>query len=147
MDTPPPQYIQVTAALIQLSGRLFIAQHPSHKTFGLLWEFPGGKLKAGETPEEALVREFREELELSVVCEDKIALIKHSYTSFRVTLHAYLCRPLKPSGAPVLHAAVDSRWVTPSQLNDYPFPAANARLIKAISDRESRVAEGGRKKG
>jgi A/G-specific adenine glycosylase len=125
----PTQSIDVAVGVLVSNGRMFIQKRPPEGLMPLLWEFPGGKVKSGETPEEALVREFMEELDVRIGNLEKIAVIRHSYTSFRVTLHAYRCR-LEPKGQrPVLRSAVDSKWVNRRELPDYPFPAANQKLI------------------
>jgi A/G-specific adenine glycosylase len=113
-------------------GKIFIQKRPPSGLMPHLWEFPGGKLQEGETPEEALKREFHEELNLTINRVQQFALIHHSYTTFRVTLHAFTCRMAGPGQEPVLHSAVDGRWVSPGDLDLYAFPAANRKLIKRI---------------
>jgi len=124
--------IEVSLGVLVRQEKVFIQKRPENGLMGGLWEFPGGKLKPGEKPEEALVREFCEELDLDVCCLDKIALIRHSYTSFRVALHAFFCRLTDPSQSPKLRAAVAARWVTTEQLDHLAFPAANRKLIKML---------------
>ena len=125
--------IEVAAGVLVENGRIFIQRRPENGLMGRLWEFPGGKLEAGESPQTALKREFLEELGLHVSCPDKITTIRHAYTNFRVTLHAFLCKLSKPSQNPLLHAASEARWVTRDQLDEFAFPAANRKLIKILA--------------
>jgi A/G-specific adenine glycosylase len=131
----PPRRIQsidVAVGVLVSKGRIFIQKRPPEGLMPLLWEFPGGKVKNGETPEEALVREFMEELDVRIGNLEKLGVIRHSYTSFRVTLHAYRCRFEPGHQRPVLRSAVDSKWVSRRELLDYPFPAANQKLIRML---------------
>jgi A/G-specific adenine glycosylase len=134
--------IEVAAGVLLKEGKIFIQKRPPTGLMPNLWEFPGGKVKDGETPEEALVREFREELGLEVRSSGKIALIRHSYTSFRVSLHAFWCRQ-EGQGEPVLRAASESLWVSPSDLDRYAFPAANRKLVHLIRNALVPVVTGG----
>jgi len=127
--------IQVTVGILIRNGRIFIQKRPSSGLMPHLWEFPGGKLHDGETPKEALMREFQEELELKICGLRELALIRHQYTKFRVTLHAFTCRLDGAGQQPVLHSAVDGHWVTPGELDHYAFPAANRKLIELIQAR------------
>jgi A/G-specific adenine glycosylase len=115
-------------------GRIFIQKRPPGGLMPLLWEFPGGKVQAGETPEEALVREFLEELEVRVGSLQKVGVIRHSYTSFRVVLHAYTCRLKGRRQRPVLRAATEGRWVAWDEISRFPFPAANQKLIRMLGE-------------
>lgn len=124
--------IEVAVGVLVSNGRIFIQKRPPDGLMPLLWEFPGGKVEDGETPEEALIREFLEELEVRVGSLEKLGVIRHSYTSFRVTLHAYRCRFEECRQQPVLRSAVDARWVSRRELPDYPFPAANQKLIRML---------------
>ncbi len=124
--------IEVAIGVLVRKGKIFIQKRPASGLMPNLWEFPGGKVNAGENPEEALVREFREELGAAVKNLEKITVIRHSYTSFRVTLHAYYCEPEDEKMEPILRAAVDSRWVERDELNRYAFPAANRKLIDLL---------------
>lgn len=124
--------IEVALGVLVRQGKVLIQKRPDSGLMAGLWEFPGGKVEPGESPEEALTREFAEELELDVHCLDKIAVIRHSYTSFRVTLHAFVCRLLEPNQSPTLRAAEKALWATRAQLDDFAFPAANRKLIDKI---------------
>ncbi|MFP4428086.1 MAG: A/G-specific adenine glycosylase [Desulfovermiculus sp.] len=136
-DQKPSIALQVAAGVLLDNERILIQKRPPHGLMANLWEFPGGKLQAGESPEQALVREFREELELEIRVLDKITVIKHSYTRFRVTLHVYWCTLASPGQEPVLHAASDFRWTLPEELDQYPFPAADCKLIQMLSEKVS----------
>jgi len=129
-----PEIVKGHAAVGVLvhGGKVLIQKRPPHGLMAGLWEFPGGKLESGETPEAALQREFMEELELPVAVQEKIAVVRHAYTTFRITLHAFTCRSQVDEPRPVLHAAVDYRWVAPEDLETYAFPAANRKIINRL---------------
>ena len=133
----PATSIEVSIGVIVRDSRIFIQKRPDSGLMPYLWEFPGGKINEGESPKKAVVREIEEELGIGVRPLEKLALIRHSYTRFRVALHAYLCEfcDLLPQKEPVPRAAVECRWVTPAELALYPFPAANRRLIGILLDR------------
>lgn len=127
--------LEVAVGILVDQEKIFIQKRPPSGLMADLWEFPGGKLRDGETPEEGLIREFWEELEVKVHSLRKITVIRHNYTSFKITLHAFFCKLRPESQRPVLRAAADSRWVTPDQLNHYAFPAANRKLIQLIEQK------------
>ena len=129
--------IAVSVGVIVRDGRVFIQKRPAGGLMPYLWEFPGGKIKERESPKKAVVREIEEELGIGVRPVEKLTLIRHSYTRFRVVLHAYLCElcDLLPQKEPVPRASVECRWVPPAELAFYPFPAANRRLIGILLDR------------
>ena len=124
--------IEVAIGVLFRDGKIFIQKRPPWGLMPHLWEFPGGKLKNGETPREALVRELREELSVDVCRLERITTLKHAYTSFKVTLHAFSCALCQEDREPVPSAAVDARWVLPAELDLYAFPAANRKLIKLL---------------
>jgi A/G-specific adenine glycosylase len=126
--------IEVAAGVLMDQERILIQKRPPQGLMPNLWEFPGGKLQPGESPEQALVREFREELELDIRVVDKITLIEHSYTRFRVTLHVFWCTLARPGQEPVLHAATEARWAPAKTLSRYPFPSADRRLIQMLQN-------------
>ncbi|MEO0407894.1 MAG: 8-oxo-dGTP diphosphatase MutT, partial [Cyanobacteria bacterium P01_A01_bin.135] len=97
---------------------------------GGLWEFPGGKLEAGETVADCIRREIREELDIDVAVGDHLITINHAYTHFKVTLNVHHCQYL--SGEPKPLESEEVRWVEPSTLSEYPFPVANQQIIDAI---------------
>ncbi len=124
--------IQVAAGVLTRDSRIFIQKRPPQGLMANLWEFPGGKLKDGESPDQALIREFKEELDMDIAVGEKITVIKHGYTTFRVTLHVFWCSPGIDSQEPVLRAATDSTWVHPHDLDRYAFPAADRKLITIL---------------
>ncbi|NLJ50164.1 MAG: A/G-specific adenine glycosylase [Candidatus Atribacteria bacterium] len=125
--------IQVVVGVLLKDGLFFIQQRPPNGLMADLWEFPGGKINPGEKPEDALIREFREELQFKIHIGNKIATLKHGYTNFSVTLHAYFCQLIPENQFPVLHFASNYRWVKPQDLFHYAFPAANRRLIDILT--------------
>ncbi len=131
----PATPLQVSAGVLLHQGRVFIQKRPATGLMANLWEFPGGKITAGETPQEALMREFQEELALSVAVERPIMVIRHSYTTFKVTLHTFWCRLSQPEQSPVLRFAVDGRWVLPGDIHTFPFPSADKKLITHLASR------------
>ena len=127
-----PLAIDVAVGVLVREGRIFIQKRPASGLMPGLWEFPGGKTAQGETPREALIRELREELDVEVRNIEKISLIRHNYTTFRVSLHAFTCTLADGSAQPELRAAVEGRWVGRRELEDFAFPAANRRLIRLL---------------
>jgi A/G-specific adenine glycosylase len=115
---PIPHYL-VVGAILHDGDRVLIQHRPSKGLLGGLWEFPGGKIEAGETPEEALVREIREELGVTIQVGQRLGQYKHAYTHFKVTLTAF--HAVNITGKPEALAATELAWVTPNQLNDYPM--------------------------
>ncbi len=131
---PRTPTIPVTAAVGILwdHGRVFIQKRPPEGLMASLWEFPGGKVKGEETPEECLRRELLEELGVKVDILEKLGEIRHAYTRFRVRLHAYSCKPDPPGQDIILSAAVEGRWVSLHELGNFAFPSANRRLIEIL---------------
>jgi A/G-specific adenine glycosylase len=125
--------IQVAIAIIRKGGKIFIQKRQDTGLMAGLWEFPGGRVEAGETPEQALHREILEELGITVKNLEKFMNIQHTYTKFLVDLHCYLAD--FDQGSIKLQAASDSKWVAAVKLSDFPFPAANVRLIEALLKR------------
>jgi 8-oxo-dGTP diphosphatase len=120
------------AALIDTDCRVLIAQRPEGKTLPGLWEFPGGKIKADERPEEALVRELSEELGISVeeACLAPLTFASFAYPDFHLLMPLYICRRWKGFAVAREHQAL--KWVPPKELRAYPMPAADAPLIPAL---------------
>ncbi len=122
------------AALINAEGRILLAQRPADKAMAGLWEFPGGKLNTGETPEGALIRELKEELGIDVFtgCLQALTFVSHAYTDFHMLLMLYLCRQWRGQIVPVEHANLI--WVRTEDLGNYQMPAADVPVVRVLQD-------------
>ena len=122
--------IEVVAALIRKDNKFLICQRPAHKARGLLWEFVGGKVEKGESPQEALIRECREEMNIEVSVGEKFAEVTHEYTDITVRLTLYNCSVL--SGEPQLleHNAI--KWITPREIPEYNFCPADKVFLDLL---------------
>ncbi len=116
-------HFDVTAALILRNGKALIARRPEGKLLGGLWEFPGGKLERGESLPACLRREIKEELGVTVVVREKILVVKHAFSHFRITLHVFRCDSLRGTPKPIGAAAV--RWVCIRDLGQFPMGRAD----------------------
>ena len=127
-------------ALIDRDGRVLMAQRPEDKPMAGLWEFPGGKIEPGETPETALIRELKEELGINTAasCLAPLSFASHSYgasdnqAAFHLLMMLYVCRRWQGRPRPVEGGAL--KWVRPQQLREYPMPEADVPLIAALQD-------------
>ena len=119
----------VAVALVDADGRVLIAQRPDGKAMAGLWEFPGGKIEAGERPEETLIRELREELGITVkeACLAPLTFASHGYENFHVLMPLFICRRWDGTVQAREHKAL--KWVRAQNLRDYPMPAADEPLI------------------
>ncbi len=137
--TKPPKtiFIEMATGIVKHDGKILIQKRKPTGVWANLWEFPGGRLEPGETPEIALVREYQEETELAVGNLKKITTVQHSYTIYRVTLHCYFCSLLDGRYEPVLHGAQEYRWVESKELSNYAFPAGHRKLILFLQKRFS----------
>ncbi len=124
----------VACALIDADRRVLIAQRPEGKALAGLWEFPGGKLDAGERPEQALIRELREELGIEVkeACLAPLTFASHAYPDFHLLMPLYVCRRWEGAVQPREGQAL--KWVRPNKLRDYPMPPADEPLIPMLID-------------
>ena len=124
----------VAVVLVDGDGRVLIAQRPADKALGGLWEFPGGKLEAGERPEDALIRELAEELGIRVAeaCLAPLTFASHPYPDMHLLMPLYVCR--RWDGTPEPREGQALKWVRPRALRDYPMPPADAPLIPALID-------------
>lgn len=121
---------EVAVGLIWKGNRLLIARRPPEGLLGGLWEFPGGKRKPGETLEECLRREVREELGITIHVKRRVTTVEHGYSHFRVTLHAFECHWQR--GKPQALGCNDWAWARLDQLDHYAFPRANQKIIEAL---------------
>lgn len=121
-------------ALIDRDGRVLLAQRPEGKSMAGLWEFPGGKVEAGETPEIALIRELEEELGINTweSCLAPLTFASHSYENFHLLMPLFACR--KWEGTPSSRENQLLKWVRPHALKDFPMPAADIPLIPILRD-------------
>jgi 8-oxo-dGTP diphosphatase len=121
-------------ALADADGRVLIAQRPPEKAMAGLWEFPGGKVEEQERPEDALIRELREELGITVkeACLAPLTFASHSYPDFHLLMPLYLCRRWEGTPTPLEHAAL--KWVRPRDLSNYAMPPADLPLIPMLRD-------------
>ncbi|WP_434289714.1 8-oxo-dGTP diphosphatase MutT [Celeribacter sp. SCSIO 80788] len=121
-------------ALIDVEGRVLLAQRPEGKSLAGLWEFPGGKVEPGETPEAALVRELHEELGIETwnSCLAPLTFASHSYDDFHLMMPLFACR--KWNGIPTPREGQVLKWAKASELRDYPMPPADIPLIPILRD-------------
>lgn len=124
----------VAVALIDADNRILIAQRPEGKQLAGLWEFPGGKIDAGERPEAALIRELREELGIEVkeACLAPLTFASFAYPDFHLLMPLYVCR--RWDGFVTPREGQSLKWVAPRALRDHPMPPADAPLIPALID-------------
>ena len=121
-------------ALIDADRRVLIAERPEGKSLAGLWEFPGGKVEAGETPEETLIRELQEEIGVTTqaACLAPLTFASHLYPDFHLLMPLYVCRRYEGIARP--REGQRLKWVRPKDLRDYPMPPADAPLIPFLVD-------------
>jgi 8-oxo-dGTP diphosphatase len=124
----------VAVVLVDPDGRVLIAKRPEGKAMAGLWEFPGGKVDPGETPEAALIRELKEELGVDTAesCLAPLTFASHAYDDFHLLMPLYVCRRWKGIVTP--QEGQEVTWVRPMRLSDYPMPPADKPLIAMIRD-------------
>lgn len=133
--THPARVVLVAAvALIDADGRVLLAQRPEGKSMAGLWEFPGGKVEPGETPEAALIRELDEELGIATwnSCLAPLTFASHGYDSFHLLMPVFACR--RWDGQPQSREGQALAWVRPADLRRYPMPPADLPLIPVLRD-------------
>ena len=134
VEDPIPMVLVVAAALIDSDGRVLIARRPSGRKMAGLWEFPGGKVEQGETPESALIRELSEELGIDVTenCLAPLTFASHPYPEFHLLMPLYVCRVWE--GQVKGNEKQALKWVFPRDLRDFPMPEADKPLIPTLRD-------------
>lgn len=132
--TQRPLVLVAACALIDPDGRVLIAQRPAGKEMAGLWEFPGGKIEQGESPERALIRELGEELSIRVKedCLAPFAFASHTYENFHLLMPLFVCRRWEGTATALEAPAI--KWVRPGELTNYPMPAADLPLIPMLRD-------------
>jgi 8-oxo-dGTP diphosphatase len=129
-----PLMLVAACALVDRDNRILLSRRPPGKAMAGLWEFPGGKIEAGETPEAALLRELEEELAVrtEASCLAPLSFASHAYDDFHLLMPLYICR--KYQGIPVSREGQTLKWVRAAALRDYPMPAADEPLIPVLQD-------------
>jgi A/G-specific adenine glycosylase len=125
--------IEAVVAVMENDGRILIQKRPSRGLLADLWEFPGGKVKPGESLTAALRREVREELGAGIEDIRRLTTVRHAYTRFQVTLHAYACRIRDPH----FKTGPRRRWVTLSSIRKYPMPSGSVKIVDFLAGRKS----------
>lgn len=135
MNSQAKPIILVSAcALLDADNRILLAQRPEGKSMAGLWEFPGGKVEAGETPEEALIRELKEELDVDTweSCLAPLTFASYAYEKFHLLMPLFVCR--KWDGQPKSNEGQALKWVKSRDLRNYPMPPADDPLVPALID-------------
>src|SRR5579864_725672 len=129
-----PVVLVVAVALVDADGRVLLAERPAGKPMAGFWEFPGGKVREGETPEAALIRELKEELGIDVAasCLAPFTFASHAYEDFHLLMPLYVCR--KWTGIPTAREGQRLVWVRPPRLEEYPMPPADKPLVAMLRD-------------
>lgn len=134
MTTPVNIVLVAAVALVDIDGRVLLAQRPEGKSMAGLWEFPGGKVEPGETPEHALIRELQEELGIDTwdSCLAPLTFASHGYDDFHLLMPLFVCR--KWEGIPHAREGQTLKWVRANDLRSYPMPPADIPLIPILRD-------------
>ena len=125
---------EVVAALIWKNNKFMICQRPAHKARGLLWEFVGGKVESGETKEQALIRECKEELDILLSVGDVFMEVTHEYPD--ITVHLTLFNASITEGNPQKLEHNDIQWITPSEITNYEFCPADEEILKTLKEQK-----------
>ena len=132
--TDVPVMLVTAAALVDIDGRVLLARRPAGKSMAGLWEFPGGKVQDSETPEIALIREWREELGIDVAktCIAPLTFASHSYGDFHLLMPLFVCRVW--DGVVTAREGQELKWVKPQDMSDYSMPPADLPLVAMLRD-------------
>ncbi len=130
-----PHYDVAAAVTVREDGRILVAQRRFQDMLGGLWEFPGGKRQEGETLPEALRRELKEEMDIEISVGEELAVVKHAYTHFRITLYAFRCRLI--AGTPRCIECEDFCWATPDEIHALPMAVTDRRIAQVLAARAS----------
>ncbi len=133
-DQSLPVVLVVAVALVDADGRVLLAERPAGKSMAGLWEFPGGKVRNSETPEAALIRELKEELDIDVTasCLAPFTFASHRYADFHLLMPLYVCRRWQGMVSP--REGQRLTWVRPARLEEYPMPPADKPLVAMLRD-------------
>ncbi|MEC4806143.1 MAG: A/G-specific adenine glycosylase [Jaaginema sp. PMC 1079.18] len=131
-SNPLPHKKIGVAVIRDENGKILIDRRLEEGLLGGMWEFPGGKIEPGETVQDCIKREIKEEIGIDIAVEDHLITINHAYTHFKITLNVYFCRHL--AGEPQTIECQEIRWVTLDEIDQYPFPKANTRIIEALRE-------------
>jgi len=124
--------IEVVAAIIKKDDKIFATQR-GYGEFKGFWEFPGGKMEAGESPQEALIREIKEELNIDILVGELVDTVEYDYPEFHLTMHCYICT--FQSGELVLNEHEDSKWLTKKTLNTVNWLPADITLVEKLKEK------------
>ena len=132
--TPSPVHKRIGVAVIaNQQGKILIDRRKNEGEMAGLWEFPGGKIEPGETVEDCIIREIKEELDIEIILGDRLTTITYAYKTFNVTLYVHECQ--HASGNPQPLECQEIRWVEPAEMNQYEFPQANRQIIDLLQQR------------
>ncbi len=124
------RHIEVVAAIIEKDGLYFCAQRADKGELAKKWEFPGGKIEAGETHEQALIREIKEELSADIIVKDFISTVEHEYNSFHLTMHCYNCTVV--GGTLTISEHLDFKWASVNEMMKMDFALADIPIIRKL---------------
>ena len=132
VKTPPIPQFRIATGVVRKGKKILVTRRKPEGLLGGLWEFPGGKIKKGETAEAACVREILEETHIHVEAVEHLSRIRHAYTHFKIVMDVFICGYM--SGRIRLKGPDDFRWIRPDEIDDYPFPGANHKFIPRLKE-------------